>query len=100
MNRPWGTADFFRRSFRLRYLSELPSSVQRRLHTSSLMLREEEDRVRELMGLWMSPRLSLVDEESGSLVTGSERKVLEDQRDQESRRAKSEASDRDWRGGR
>lgn len=103
---PWRPSDFFRRTFRLHYLSEMPQSVQRRLHLSSLLLREEEDRVRDLLGLAFSPRLSLVDEESGALITGSERAALEQRRDEDADRAKAKAKgdgtgegDGGWRGG-
>lgn len=106
---PWRASEFFRRTFRLSYLSEMPESVQRRLYLSSLLLRQEEDRVRDLLELPISPRLSLVDEESGALITGSERAVLEQRRDEddkndkERRQAEREAESRKreggWRGG-
>ncbi len=104
---PWKTSEFFRRTFRLSYLSEMPESVQKRLYLSSLLLREEEDRVRALLDLPFAPRLSLVDEESGALLTGSERAALEKRRDEEAdhgkQKAEEKAEDRKreggWRGG-
>lgn len=66
----------FHRSARLRYVSELGDLVKDRLYDASRMLGDEEDRVAELLGLPVAPRLSLVDEESASQITGHERAQL------------------------
>jgi len=65
------------RTLRLNYLSELPDRVQARLRESSRVQSAEEDRWAERLGLAIAPRLSLVDEENASLITGAERAFLE-----------------------
>ncbi len=65
------------RTLRLNYLSELPDRVQARLRESSKVQSADEDRWAERLGLSIAPRLSLVDEEDATLITGAERAFLE-----------------------
>lgn len=67
------------RTLRLNYLSELPQRVQIRLLKNSRLQTSDEDRWAERLGLVIAPRLSLVDEEHASLITGAERAFLEQQ---------------------
>lgn len=101
MTSRWSQGTLFKRTFRLRYLSELPEDVKKRLFEASLVLRREEDNLRDLLDLTLSPRLSLVDEESASLVTGREREALEQERDDQNEREQAEEKARkeEWRGG-
>lgn len=93
----------FHRSARLRYVSELGGLVKDRLYDASRMLGDEEDRVAELLGLPDAPRLSLVDEESASQITGHERAALAFERRQRQQRARErereEEDSKDWRSG-
>jgi hypothetical protein len=67
------------RTLRLNYLSELPNRVQARLLDNSKLQTTDEDRWAQRLGLAIAPRLSLVDEENASLITGAERAFLEQQ---------------------
>ena len=67
------------RTLRLKLLSELPQRVQQRLRKTSKLETPEEDRWAKQLELSISPRLSLVDEEDASLITGAEREFLERQ---------------------
>ncbi|MFP4061655.1 MAG: hypothetical protein ACLFS2_02555 [Halochromatium sp.] len=74
--RPIGVLPYIR-TLRLNYLSELSDRVQARLREHSKVQSVDEDRWAERLDLSIAPRLSLVDEESASLITGAERAYLE-----------------------
>lgn len=91
------TDTLFRRTIRLNYLSELSEGVKGRLYATSVQLGQEEERVRGLLGLITPPRLSLVDEESASLISGRERETLAEQWNRENRQhEEEEAQEGDW----
>ena len=89
--RPIGVLPYIR-TLRLNYLSELPDRVQARLRKSSKVQSVDEDRWAQRLDLSIAPRLSLVDEENASLITGAERAFLEQANDDESG-ASSDSSD-------
>ncbi|NBC46699.1 MAG: hypothetical protein GVY22_01645 [Gammaproteobacteria bacterium] len=74
------------RTLRLNYLSELPNRVQARLLGNSKLQTTSEDRWAKRLGLAIAPRLSLVDEENASLITGAERAFLEQQEEAEAQK--------------
>ena len=57
-------------------IEQLPASTRRRLRQHARGLTEEEDLVRGKLGLIYAPRLSIVDEESASLLRASDRRRL------------------------
>ena len=57
-------------------VEQLPASTRRRLRGHVEGLIEEEDQVRRKLGLVYAPRLSIVDEESASLLRASDRRRL------------------------
>lgn len=74
--RPIGVLPYIR-TLRLNYLSELPDRVQARLRENSKVQSADEERWEQRLSLSIAPRLSLVDEENASLITGAERAFLE-----------------------
>lgn len=61
----------------MRGFDELGSSVKQHLTEELEHLRAEEGRIQTLLGLSQKPRLTIVDEETSTLVTASERAELE-----------------------
>ena len=57
-------------------IDQLAASTRRRLRRHVEGLTEEEDQVRRKLGLVYPPRLSIVDEESASLLRASDRRRL------------------------
>ena len=57
-------------------VDQLAASTRRRLREHALKLTEEEDQVRQKLGLVYAPRLSLVDEESAAQLRASDRRRL------------------------
>ena len=57
-------------------VDQLAASTRRRLRKHALKLTEEEDQVRQKLGLVYAPRLSLVDEESAAQLRASDRRRL------------------------
>lgn len=57
-------------------VDQLAASTRRRLRRHAQGLTEEEDQVRRKLGLVCAPRLSIVDEESASLLRASDRRRL------------------------
>lgn len=57
-------------------VDQLAASTRQRLRQHAQGLTEEEDQVRRKLGLVYAPRLSIVDEESASLLRASDRRRL------------------------
>ena len=57
-------------------VDQLPASTRERLRRHAAGLTAEEDQVRRKLGLVYPPRLSIVDEESASLLRASDRRRL------------------------
>lgn len=67
----------FRRTPVYRRMRDVPARVRRHLMLELEALRREEERVARVMGLRHKPRLTLVDEETTTIVTAYERAELE-----------------------
>lgn len=67
----------FRRTPDYKAMREVPRRVRQHLMMELETLRREEDQVARTMGLKRKPRLTLVDEETTTLVTSQERAALE-----------------------
>lgn len=70
----------FRRVQKANRWRDLSSRVRRRLLEEIDDLQAEEERVQGLLRLVVRPRLSLIDEETGSLVTATDREAIESER--------------------
>jgi hypothetical protein len=68
---------WFRRTPAYKAMREVPRRVRRHLMLELETLRREEDQVARTMGLKRKPRLTLVDEETTTVVTSHERAALE-----------------------
>jgi len=66
-----------RRHPSMRSFDDLSAAVRRHLSEELAFLREREARVARQLGLTDKPRLTIVDEETTTLVTASERSAFE-----------------------
>ncbi len=62
----------FRRAGGYEYVDELKPAARERLLERERSLSREQDEIRELLGLPYPPRLSLVDEETASIISAGE----------------------------
>ena len=62
----------FRRGGGYEYVDELSPAARERLLARARLLNREEEQIRQLLGLPYPPRLSLIDEETASLITAGE----------------------------
>lgn len=62
----------FRRGGGYEYVDELTPAARERLLVRARSLNREEQEIQQLLGLPYPPRLSLIDEESASLITAGE----------------------------
>lgn len=74
----------FRRGGGYEYVDELTPAARERLLVRARSLNREEEEIQQLLGLSYPPRLSLIDEESASLITAGEiRRLCEEAERQE-----------------